>query len=250
VCDARDDAITTAARLIKKIQQLRTLNKKENVALFIAILFHACGIVGILFTPYKQWFINNTPLNLLLMAALLVFAQKDKSFSFWIFFLLCFAAGLIAEIIGVNTSLLFGDYSYSEILGAKIYNVPWLIGVNWFIIVFCAGVVVYRLNEWILRKFDSTVQPSFAVQLFSFVFDGAMLATIFDWVLEPVAQKLNYWQWSPLNEIPVFNFICWFIISAVLLLFFRLLKFDKHNHFALHLFIIQMLFFLVLQTFL
>jgi putative membrane protein len=224
--------------------------RKENIALFIALLFHVCGLLGILFTPYKQWFINNTPVNLLLMAALLVFTQRNKSFGFWIFFFLCFFVGIVTEIIGANTGFLFGNYSYGPVLGAKIYNVPWIIGINWFTTIFCAGNIVFRLNEWILKKFDSVAQPSFAVQFFSFVFDGAMLATIFDWVLEPVAQKLDYWQWVPKEEVPVFNFVCWFIISVLLLTVFRVMRFDKHNHFALHLFIIQVLFLLVLQTFL
>ena len=229
---------------------MKAARRKENIALFLAILFHVCGVIGILFTPYKQWFISNTPVNLVLMTALLVFTQRDRSSSFWIFMLLCFFTGIVAEIIGVNSSYLFGNYSYGDVLGPKIFNVPLVIGINWFTTIFCAGYIVFRLNEWIMKKFNSAVQPSTAVQIFSFIFDGAMLATLFDWVLEPVAQKLNYWQWQPVNEIPVFNFVCWFFISAGLLTAFRLFKFDKHNHFALHLFIIQLLFFLVLQTFL
>lgn len=184
------------------------------------------------------------------MAALLVFTQRDRSSSFWIFMLLCFVTGIAVEIIGVNSGYLFGNYSYGDVLGPKFFNVPWVIGINWFTTTFCAGYIVFRLNEWIMKKFNSAIQPSTVVQIFSFVFDGAMLATMFDWVLEPVAQKLGYWQWQPANEISVFNFVCWFFISALLLAAFRLFKFDKHNHFALHLFIIQLLFFLVLQTFL
>ena len=227
-----------------------TNNQKQNIALFLALLFHVCGAIGILFTPYRQWFINNTPLNLLLMAGLIIFTQQHKPLSFWLFILLCFVTGIAVEIVGVNTAYLFGNYSYGEILGPKIYAVPWLIGITWFTTIFCAGNIVHRLNEWVLKKFGSNVQPPVAVQLFSFVFDAAMLATLFDWVLEPAATKLGYWQWKPEGEIPLFNFLCWFMVSAVLLIVFRLLKFDKHNQFAVHLFIIQLLFFLVLQTFL
>lgn len=228
-----------------------TDNIKQNIALFLALLFHICGAVGILFTPYKQWFIDLTPLNLLLMVALLIFTQKDKRTSFWLFLLLCFATGIIAEIAGVKTGKLFGHYSYGEVLGPKIFDVPWLIGLNWFMIVFCAGTIVHRLNEWVLNKFShNNTHPPFKVQLFSFVFDGAMIATIFDWLLEPIAIKLGYWKWIPEGEIPVYNFICWFLLSAVLLIVFGFLKFDKHNQFTLHLFIIQLLFFMVLQNFL
>lgn len=227
-----------------------TGKNKFNIALFTALLFHVSGAIGILFTPYKQWFINATPLNILLMAALLIYTQKDKRLSFGLFIILCFITGLIVEIIGVNTHFLFGNYSYGKVLGPSIYGVPLLIGINWFITVFCAGNIVFMLNEWLYKKLGNNIQPSTTVQLFSFVIDAAMLTTFFDWVLEPAAIKLGYWQWFPPDELPMYNFVCWLVVSAVLLICFHLLKFSKHNHFALHLFIIQLLFFLLIQTFL
>jgi len=227
-----------------------TYQRKTNIALFLAILFHVCGLIGILFTPYKEWFINNTSVNLLLMGVLLIITQKERPASFWIFVLLCFTLGMIAEMIGVNTGYLFGNYTYGNVLGPKLYGVPWLIAVNWFIIIFCAGNIIYRLNEWLYKKLSAQMRPSFIVQVFSFVIDASLLATFFDWVLEPSAIRLGYWQWIPADEIPLFNFACWFIVSAILLTAFRLLKFNKDNQFAIHLFIIQVLFFLILQTFL
>ena len=80
----------------------------------------------------------------------------------------------------------------------------------------------------------------------SLVLDGALLTVFFDWVMEPVAVKLGFWQWEG-GVIPFFNYLCWFLISAALLLLFRYLRFDKTNHFAVHLFIIQLLFFLTLR---
>ncbi len=164
--------------------------------------------------------------------------------------LLCVAVGMGVEMIGVNTGYLFGDYTYGKILGAKWNGVPWLIGINWFVIVFCAGVITNKLNEWVLKKAGEAMQPSRQMQIFSFVTDAALLTTLFDWVTEPAAIKLGFWKWNANGSIPTYNFFCWFIISALLLTVFRFLTFDKHNQFALHLFIIQILFFLVLQTFL
>ncbi len=62
--------------------QIFSYRQKNNIALFLALLFHVCGAIGILFTPYKQWFVSNTPVNLLLMTALLVFTQKEKNLPF------------------------------------------------------------------------------------------------------------------------------------------------------------------------
>ena len=44
--------------------------KKIN-PLFLALLFHGTGVLGILFTPYKDWFVSSTPLVLLFMFLLL-----------------------------------------------------------------------------------------------------------------------------------------------------------------------------------
>jgi putative membrane protein len=237
-------------KLIIDKHRLLSRQQKNNIALSVAILFHVCGAVGIICTPYKKWFIHNTPFILFVMTVLLVLTQKEKNIAFSFFLLLCYATGLLAEMIGVNTGYLFGNYKYGTVLGPKIYGVPWLIGVNWFIAVFCSGNIIFRLNEWLYKKLPTDMRPSHAVQLFSFVIDAALLTTLFDYVLEPSAIKLGFWKWLPNNSIPVYNFGCWFIISGALLTVFRLLRFDKHNQFATHLFIIQILFFLVLQTFL
>lgn len=184
------------------------------------------------------------------MAVLLIFTQVEKNIRFWLFVLLCYVSGMLAEIIGVNTGYLFGAYSYGNVLGIQFMKVPLIIGVNWFTTMYCAGCIIYKLNEWLYNKLGIDFKPSFPVQLVTFVLDAALLATFFDWILEPTAIALKYWSWMPEDQIPVLNFVCWFGISAFLLTFFRLLRFDKENQFAVHLFIIQVLFFLVLQIFL
>jgi bisanhydrobacterioruberin hydratase len=239
---------TETKKIIINKEKLLSQQQKNNIALFFAIVFHACGAIGIVYTSYKEWFIQYTPVNLLVMAALLVLTQKEKNMAFLFFLVTCYAIAMIAEMIGVSTSYLFGKYEYGTVLGPKLYGVPWLIGVNWFIAVFCSGNIVFRLNEWVYKKLPADMLPSRTVQLFSFVIDAAILTTLFDYILEPSAIRLGLWKWLPDNSIPVYNFVCWFGISAALLTVFRLLRFDKHNQFAIHLFIIQILFFLALQT--
>lgn len=239
----------TKQRPVRKQQKLSS-HQKTNFALFIAILFHVCGAIGILFTPYKQWFISATPVNLLLMAALLVVTQREKNIHFFIFLLLCYVTGMTTEIIGANTGKLFGQYQYTDVLGIKLFGVPFIIGINWFIAIYCSCTIIFLLNEWLYKKFSTDKRPSLAMQLFSFVIDAALLTTLFDFILEPSAAQLNYWKWLPGGSVPLYNFVCWFIISAGLATVYHFLKFDKRNQFAVHLFIIQVLFFWMLQTFL
>jgi bisanhydrobacterioruberin hydratase len=228
---------------------------KKNLAIFIAVLFHVCGFIGIAFTPYKNWFVQTTWFNLILMASLLVFTNKDNSKHFWYFVATSCSIGFLVEVVGVNTGLLFGNYTYGGVLGFKWFNVPVLIGVQWFVTIYCCGVITYNIQRWIEnRVLKETgklpeLQHYNKVQVISLVIDGALLAVIFDYTLEPIAQKLGYWTWAN-HKIPVYNYVCWFIVSAVLLLLLRMFKFSKVNHFALHLFIIQLLFFVALSLFL
>ncbi len=223
---------------------------KFRIATFIAVLFHVSGFIG-MFTSKHDWFIANTPLNLLIMVALIIWTHTGKNVSFFAFIGICFAAGLLTEIIGVNTSLLFGKYEYGEVLGTGIMNVPWVIGVNWFTVMYCCGIAIAHLHRRIERQSataDTFLTPR--IQLISFIIDGALLATFFDFILEPVAVKLGYWTWHGDGNIPFTNYLCWFLISCLLLTVFKLLSFSKHNQFAVHLLIIELLFFGALRTFL
>lgn len=223
---------------------------KYQVATFVALLFHVSGFIG-MFTLKHDWFVANTPLNLVIMFGLIIWTHPGKNVSFYAFVLIAFAVGMLTEMIGVHTSLLFGKYEYGKILGTGIQNVPWVIGINWFTVVYCCGIAISHLQTWFFSKSPaSQTLLSPQVQFISFIADGAMLATFFDLILEPVAVKLGYWTWLGDGTIPFSNYLCWFLISALLLTVFRLFSFPKHNQFAVHLLIIEMLFFSALRTFL
>lgn len=225
-------------------------NLVNNIALFIALLFHIAGVIGILFTPYKNWFIQNTPLNLLVMMALLIITQRQKNFYFFFFAVTAFAFGFGIEYSGAHTGLIFGQYKYGNVLGIKVLGVPLIIGINWFIVMYCAGVATqFYENRMLKRINEKGIKIKANVQKISFVIDASLLAVFFDWIMEPVAEKFGYWQWDG-GDIPFYNYVCWLIISALLLALFQRLPFNKRNIFAVHLLMIQVLFFLVLRTFL
>ncbi len=229
-----------------------SLLTKKNIAIFIALLFHVSGIIGILFTPYKDWFVQHTSLNLILMAGLLIFTQPNINRYFFLFIVIAIIVGLSVEIIGVNTGFLFGTYTYGDVMGVKLFNVPILVGVQWFVVVYCCGVIMQFVNNWSHKKIidlGGESERTQKVKSISLIIDAALLATLFDFVMEPVAQQLGFWQWKN-NDIPFFNFTCWFFISGLLLLVLNRLPFNKLNPFAIHLFIIQLLFFLALRIYL
>lgn len=223
---------------------------KSDIATAIAVLFHTIGLVGLLYFD-KAFFLAATPFNLLLSFALLVWTQQEKNLHFIIFFIACFTVGVSVEIAGVNTGLLFGDYTYGDVLGYKFQKVPLLIGINWFIIIYCCGISIHTLLMKVINRVaaDTGKTPT-ALKALSVIVDGATMAVFFDWLMEPVAVKLGYWTWNGDGSIPFFNYICWFVVSLLLLTLFHFAKFRKQNKFAVNLLLIQLMFFLLLRTFL
>jgi len=220
---------------------------KKYSPLYLALLFHITGLLGILFTPFKDWFVISTPLVLLTMFILLAKTQIQLSKDYILFFLIAFAIGMSTEIIGVNTGLLFGEYQYGPVFGPKLFGVPLLIGLNWFVIVFCSGALLTQSVDLLQRKLN--IHLTAPISTLFIILGGAAIATCFDFILEPVAVKLGFWSWNN-GRIPLFNYVCWFMISAILLSVKMYLKKIPVNTFATSLLVIQAMFFLMLNLFL
>ena len=83
------------------------LGKKLLWSLFILVLVHTAGAIGMAFYD-AALFSGMTPYNLLLMFILLIWNEEEKNKRFLNAFLIAFYVGLIVELIGVNTHKLFG----------------------------------------------------------------------------------------------------------------------------------------------
>ena len=202
-------------------------------AIFLAVLVHVSGAIGIAFFN-PSFFVPFTPVNLFLMLLMLILNEQPINLRFVQAFFMAVVVGMITEMIGVNTGLLFGNYSYGEVFGRKLFGVPVLIGINWFCIVYTSHVVARKFNR------NKTKGKLFVALL------AAAIATIFDWVMEPVAMKLGFWNWSD-GQIPIFNYASWFVISFAVSAAFGYLKIEGNNKFAPYFLMIQVLFFLFLR---
>lgn len=221
---------------------------KYQVATFIAALFHIIGFFGILY-EHQGFFVKATVFNLLLSFLLLIWTQKDRNNWFILFFLATFFVGFGVEVVGVNTTVLFGEYKYGNILGPEILHVPVIIGINWFVIIYCCGISMHTLLvRAINRMTENTGKKPLTLKSLSVIIDGATIAVFFDWVMEPVAIKLGFWQWRVGGAVPGYNYFCWLLVSMALLAIFHFCKFNKQNNFAVNLLLIQLMFFLLLRT--
>lgn len=197
----------------------------------LMVLFHIVGLYGFLNSELEVLFIALVPYHLLLMLGLLIYSTKDFSNNIKIFAVIIYLAGFFIEVIGVNTGLIFGNYSYGEALGLKVFSTPLLIGVNWLILVYCTGVLL----EYLKIK-NSLIFPLI----------GALILLGIDFLIEPVAIRFNYWSWSG-GEIPLQNYLGWYIFSFLLFFVFKGLDFNKDNKAAIVLLFAQIGFFLGLN---
>ena len=209
---------------------LAASTSRLRVAQGLVLLFHITGFVGLAFSQDKAFYLKYTPLTLLLTAGLLGLFQEGRGWGFWLFVAQAFMLGFVAEFIGVNTGALFGSYTYGATLGPKYVEVPWLIGLNWVVVTYCAGILTsYLPLPGLLR-----------------VLVGAALMVGFDLCLEPVAGRYDFWHWTG-NIIPLRNFRDWFLLSALLQLLFLRADFPKRNPLVPLVYLVQLLFFFVLS---
>lgn len=209
--------------------------KRYALPLSVAVLviFHSVGFYGLVYSNEPEYFQRLTPMNLLLTAVLLFAFHKRWNGRFLLFALVSATVGFMAEVVGIHTGLLFGNYSYGTALGYKLWEVPLLIGLNWLILVYCTGHIA-----------DLT-QQAWPVKALL----GALLMVLLDLFLEPVAVQYDFWNWHSSN-IPFTNFVGWFCVALPLQVLYQKLSFVKGNSIALFIFLIQLLFFVGLYLFL
>lgn len=199
-------------------------------AVGILITVHFFGLLGLLIPVTRPLFEIATPINLLLSAFLLFYFHRDWNVPFLFFVAFTFLTGYWIEVIGVKSQLIFGEYFYKTALGFKVLDVPVIIGINWLILVYAMGVIVYPLK----------------IHFFIKSLLAAALMTGMDYIIEPVAIFHNFWAWGDL-KVPLQNYVGWYLTSVFLESVFYLLPFHKDNPLAKYLIIIQLSFFILLQ---
>lgn len=200
-----------------------------RISVIVLIVLYAVGLLGFL-TVYRKLMIDLTPIILMISLLLVLINQQEWNRFFVLFILSIMIGGFLIEVIGVETGLIFGHYTYGHTLGIRVFNAPLLIGVNWFLLVFSSGMITNLIKtNWFWRSFF-----------------GAFLMLSLDISLEPVAMSLDFWSWDN-NVVPIQNYISWFIFSFLFHWVFQSLEFERINRFAIVLFIVQWIFFMSLS---
>ena len=210
-------------------------NNKEflRFSIFFLWLINISGFFGIT-SDQNEFFLSTTPyvLSLTLLLLILNHDLSDKKSKTGL--ILIFLFGLIVEILGVNYGLFFGEYSYGANLGPKIYEVPYVIGFNWVLLIIATGSVSDKLIK--------------GKEIYKILF-ASFLMVLIDLFIEKSAPKLDFWEFV-ISPVPFSNYLWWFIFSLCFqYIFFKTVKTKEYN-LSSNILVIQFLFFWMLVVFL
>lgn len=133
--------------------------------------------------------------------------KRTGNMRLWLAFALIWLGGMAVEWVGVHSGRLFGDYSYSSILGPLVFGVPVTLGFAWIAVVCNAILISHDFGQ---RGFRLLLLRAVQVGFWT---------VLMDLVLDPVAHARNFWHWEGgggFYQVPWSNFGGWLIAGAAL----------------------------------
>lgn len=209
---------------------IENVRKYPVITVAVFCLYYLVGIGGLCYDSTQSLFRALVPLTLLCNLYFLWLFHENADLRIYLAGLVIYLAGFAVESIGVNTGAIFGAYNYGTTLGLKLWNTPLVIGVNWLLLIYSCWALtgLFTGNRW-LRYFI-----------------GSGLMVIYDIALEPVAIRLDMWNWFGAS-VPFQNYTGWFLVSLILFIILDLASKNIKNKIAPALFIIQFVFFIILN---
>lgn len=205
---------------------------REKTVKFL-VTFFTVGTAGTLLPPTHELFLMLFPLALLIsFTVILTFSEPVKSKKTWFVIILIATAGFLIEAFGVNTGKIFGQYSYGKTLGPGIYGTPFIIGINWAMLLIASSSLSSKL------RIPAILQVAAA----------SLIMVIYDLFLEQVAGELDMWCWEN-NSVPLMNYVAWFFVAFLLNSLLKLSRIRTDFHVSLAVIICQTSFFAVIILF-
>jgi putative membrane protein len=201
---------------------------KRHSLILVIVFFHLIGLVGFLTVPNK--FTELSYVNLLLSVALIFYSSKQMGVRFYFALISIACIGFLAEVIGVKTGYLFGNYKYGDAFGLKLLDVPLMIGVNWAILSYSSLQLVNFKNRFINAILAS------------------VLMVFLDYFIEQCAQQYDFWFWQD-GIIPIKNYIDWFMVAFIVNFTFEPFLKKHENKLSKQFYLVQLLFFVFLLIF-
>ena len=200
----------------------------------VLIIIYIVGIIGVT-VPLHKDFMLLTPINLLTTFFIAVYADKSKNAGLYIILAFSYLFGFFLELLGVQTGVIFGAYTYGATLGPKIWGTQLIIGINWAMLVYAS----VSISNSYFENFPTIVKSAI----------GATLMVLLDIFIEPVAVKFDFWSWvlAPTNKLivaPLENYIVWWLAAFLLNYLVQIVVPAIKNRAIEVLFYLQLLFFI------
>jgi len=128
------------------------------------------------------------------------------------------------EQAGVATGLVFGAYHYTDYLGPKLGNVPYLITLAWFMMIYPSYVIANLVMDG-----HATGTRAGAGWLVRLAAVSAVVMTAWDLVVDPILSgpSARAWIWEnggPYFGIPIQNFLGWLLTTFTVYLAYRAIE--------------------------
>lgn len=200
------------------------------IAIILIWLFHSSAIIGISL-GHVDWFLAKTPLNLFICLFFFIWVFPIDTTKKILVFLAFFGIGMFVEWLGVNYSLLFGEYRYGGNFGPKIHGVPILIGCFWALLALITAAMIEPLKLPIWAKLAAS----------------AALMVLLDLFMEQNAPNFDFWYFE--GSVPVKNYVTWFLVGLLMQFVIWKSKISGNKTLSYHLYIAQLVFFLFFYLF-
>jgi len=143
---------------------------------------------------------------LLLFAITATIAWQRKEL--WLYIVITVYAALFENIDMLISAGKPGGYSYHEGLAPMVIDTPLFVILSWSIIFYGAWVICRGLTDNLWVRAISV----------------PLLATIIDFVMDPVATKMRLWEWNGYADtdgilgVPLANFMGWYLVIFAFML--------------------------------
>lgn len=195
----------------------------------LSIITFSCALLGVILPLDIIVSIGNLNLYFLFGFVILHSSKAMGNKKTAIFMSMTFLFGLFSELIGVKFGWFYGNYYYTSSVPHFFFGlVPLAIPFTWTILMY----IGYTLTNLLLvgfggekpKKTDNLWYLVTMIILLSFI--GGLVALNLDMILDPVAilPPSPGWVWihgGPYYGIPISNFVGWFLITAGVILIFR-----------------------------
>ncbi len=152
------------------------------------------------------------------------------------FFMISSLTGLLFEIYGLKYGTFFGDgYQYGhsnfEVMTPSLFGVPLIVVCYWALFIYLA----YSLTNSFLARLHISLPTNMTGRVWQVVvisiIDSLIVLSI-DIFMDPVAIAFGGWSWKSNGvffEVPLGNFVGWFIVALIASLVFRLYEYFNPN---------------------